>query len=119
MIILNMRDGSTVKFNIEKDEQRDKFNAIGSNPNEVKFISGLWINADKQKVTLPFPQKFRRVYFYCDIMRNRKDGSISGDQVVVQADDIRLLVTSYRSHDRMTRIDLRKTGKQVFIPQEG
>ena len=116
MIILNMKDGSTVKFNTEEDEQREQFNKLGYDPHKVKFISGLWVIVDKQRVTLPFPQKFRRVYFYCDIMRNKRDGVISGDQVVVQADDIRLLVTSYRSHDRMTRIDLRKTGKQVFIP---
>lgn len=124
MLVLNRRDGSAEKFDLGKEKDRKRFNAIGRNSSQVGDITGIWLNVGKQRTTLPFPSRFRRVHFYCDVLRSKDGSRITAQQLVVQAGDIRMIVTSYyeqrgdEESERMTRIDLRRTGKQVYSHQE-
>lgn len=117
MVILNFKDGSSRKLDLREKADRDELNRIGGTPTAVATVTGVWVNSDKFSVTLPMPQRFRRVSFYGELVIHPKGGE-RGEKVVLQADDIQQAVTLYYGEaPKMTRIDLTKMGKQIFRPE--
>jgi hypothetical protein len=107
MVSLNLKDGKTVKFNLSEEADRESFNAYGRDAGKV---TGIWITNNKKSCTLPIPTRFRRVLFYCELIK-------TGEAIVVQADGVRLVITNYYGDGSPNvRVNLIKTGKQMFMP---
>jgi len=121
MITLNLKDGSTLKLDLSKDTDRERFNFLGQNlssKNNSEVVTGLWLLADGQPaVTLPLPKRFRRVFFYVEPLFDRASDEIRGEVIRLQADDVCSVITRYyREGSKMVRVDLQHTGKPRFSP---
>lgn len=121
MITLNLKDGSTLKLDLSKEPDREKFNSLGqslSSKNNSEVVTGLWLLADGQPaVTLPLPKRFRRVFFYVEPLVDRASGELRGEVIRMQADDVCSVITRYyREGSKMVRVDLQHTGKPRFSP---
>lgn len=123
MVTLNLKDGSTLKLDLSKETDREKFNSLGqrlSSKLNSEVVTGLWLLADGQPaVTLPLPKKFRRVFFYVDPLTDRASGELRGEVVKIQSDDVCLVITRYyREGGKMVRVDLQHTGKPRLLTWE-
>jgi len=120
MVALNFSDGSTKKFDLSVEEEKVELNRLGQDTSALKKITGLWLMINKQHATLPMPWRFRRVFFYAKELKSKTGNYIAGEELTVQADDVRLILTGYYgSKPVMVRVDLKHTGKQRFIPKGG
>lgn len=124
MVSVNLKDGSTLKLDLTVETDRAFFNKLGQPTSSSKdaqtTVTALWfLQDDRPALTLPIPNKFRRVFFFVEQMFD-KDQIAKGDVVRIQADDVSLVVTRYyRENGKMIRVDLRHTGKQRFRPTLG
>lgn len=121
MVTLNLKDGSTLKLDLSKDADRERFNFLGqalSSKNNSEIVTGLWLLAEGQPaVTLPLPKRFRRVFFYVEPLMKRESDELMGEVIRLQADDVCLVVTRYyREGGKMVRVDLQHTGKPRYSP---
>lgn len=121
MVTLNLKDGSTLKLDLSKAADRERFNFLGqalSSKNNSEIVTGLWLLAEGQPaVTLPLPKRFRRVFFYVEPLMKRESDELMGEVIRVQADDVCLVVTRYyREGGKMVRVDLQHTGKPRYSP---
>lgn len=121
MVTLNLKDGSTLKLDLSKDADREKFNSLGqalSSKNNSEIVTGLWLLAEGQPaVTLPLPKRFRRVFFYVEPLTDRESGELRGEVIRLQADDVCAVITRYyREGGKMVRVDLQHTGKPRYSP---
>lgn len=115
MMILNRKDGSSERFDLTRSEDVERLNRLGQNPGQV---SGIWINSNGYCTTLPLPSGFRRVSFLCRLLK-KKDGSPSGEELTFQIDDFRTIVTTYYGdHPKMVKINMKRTGRQRFAPED-
>lgn len=124
MVTLNLKDGSTLKLDLSKATDRERFNFLGQNLSSKRnseIVTGLWLLADGQPaVTLPLPKRFRRVFFYVDPLIDRESGDLRGEVIRVQCDDVCQVITRYyREGGKMVRVDLQHTGKPRFSPAGG
>lgn len=121
MVTLNLKDGSTLKLDLSKDADRERFNFLGQNLSSKRnseIVTGLWLLAEGQPaVTLPLPKRFRRVFFYVEPLMKRESDELMGEVIRLQADDVCLVVTRYyREGGKMVRVDLQHTGKPRYSP---
>ena len=112
MVTLNLKNGETLKLDIREEADRERFNSLGqATSKDSETITGIWFNTENHGITLPTPRKFRRVFFYGELLTS-EDGQPTGEQITVQADGIRMIVTSYyRKQGKMARVDLWCTGQ--------
>lgn len=114
MVTLNLVNGETLKLDIAKKADRERFNSLGqssSNNDSKSSITGIWFNTENHGITLPIPRKFRRVFFYGELLMGKGDQP-TGEVITIQADDVRMTVTSYyRKEGKMARVDLLHTGR--------
>ncbi len=111
MVTLNLKNGNTLKLDISKKSDREKFNSLGQSSSDSDTITGIWFNTENHGITLPTPRKFRRVFFYGELLMN-EDSKPKGEQITIKADDVRMTVTSYyRASGKMARVDLWHTGR--------
>lgn len=121
MINLNLKDGSTLKLDLSKEPDREKFNTLGqclSSKNNSEIVTGLWLLAEGQPaVTLPIPKRFRRVFFYVEPLTDKQTSELRGEVIRMQADDVCTIITRYyKESGKMVRVDLQKTGEPRFSP---
>lgn len=119
MVSVNLKDGSTLKLDLTVKADRDTFNRLGqySSKDNTKTVTAIWfLQDDKPALTLPIPNKFRKVFFFVEQLIDKEERP-KGDVVQIQADDVNLTVTRYyRETGKMIRVDLRHTGKSRFSP---
>jgi len=117
MVRLNLKDGSVLKLDLKKDSDRERFNQLGQGLSSKlsETVTGIWFLKDDSSpaVTLPIPQRFRRVFFYLEPLIDRENVH-RGDFVWLQADEVSLTITKYFK-DGMFKVDLRYRGKQGEI----
>ena len=118
MIALNLKQGLTKKFDLSNQDDLRRFESFTqTNKNQ---ITGIWVvNEEKSSSVIPMPQQFRSINFYASQIFGKNEQLI-GERVIVQADSVRLTVTNFFMKDpKMVKINLERTGKQLFIPQGG
>ena len=122
MITLNLKNGTTKSFNIRKDHDRDELNSLGRGSSKLdsEVITAIWLKTENHAITLPIPQRFRRVLFFGELLFDKKSKKVNGEKIIIQADDVRLTITTYdRKEGTMHRVFMKKVGKQRFNPDGG
>jgi hypothetical protein len=122
VIIANLDDGKSEKFDIRKVSERTRFNSLGRDSFFCRKLRGLWLQIENHSTTIPLPKNFRQIYFCCDLLFSQRNGEdiVKGEKVTIHADEISVSVVSYYgSSPRMTRIDVEKIGKMRFLPEKG
>lgn len=122
MVTLNLKDGSTLKLDLSKEQDRERFNSLGhaASTKSAEVVTGLWLHTkDQPVITLPIPKKFRKIYFYSEYLIDKESQEKRGEVIRIQADDVCLMVTRYYKENAMVRVDLLKTGIPRFSPTGG
>ena len=118
---MNCKDGSTLSFELSKDEEYQRWVELTSRADFMQQVTGLSILYNTYWHTLPLPKRFRNINFHAKVLKSDKGGieRIIGERIVCQADEIQIsVITYYGNRPKMTRIDVRKIGKQRFSPKE-
>ena len=121
MIKVNCRDGRTLSFELLEEEDAKQWNDLMETREFVQGVTGISILYNTYWHTLPLPKKFRHINFHAELLKSVKEGAekVIGERIICQADDVQIsLITYYGNRPKMTRIDVRKTGRQRFVPKE-
>lgn len=116
MIVLNRRDGKTERFDLADEAETKRLNVLGADPQAASAITGFALKIEGRSTTLPTPKRFRRVSFFAEVVRDR-DGSVVGERLSVQADEIEVSATMWILTDS-ARVEIWKKGRRVFSPVE-
>lgn len=120
MFTLNFKDGTSKKFDILDELDRKTLNTIGQDHPIKKEITAIWLMTQNHSITLPIPQRFRRVLFFGEIIYEKKTDIVKGEKLTIQADNIKIIVTTYfRKEGTMHSVAIQNVGKQMFNPNGG
>lgn len=118
MLKLNFRDGTTLEFDLSKEDDFKQWNEWSSVKDFQERITGIGILHEKKFHTLPLPKGFKQVRFSAELVYKSK-GDVKkqlGEQLVCHADNIMLtlMVYTYKNPPSpvLARVDMRRIGKQ-------
>lgn len=97
MIKLNFKDGSTLEFDLKKEDDYKQWLEWVSEKDFQDKITGIGILHEKKFNTLPFPKGFKRVRFMAELVSKEKKGVKRelGERLICQADNIQLSILVY------------------------
>lgn len=120
MIKVNFRDGTTLAFDLSKDDDKRQWLEWSGIQDFQSKITGIGILNDKKFHTIPHPKRFKKITFYAELVFSEKKGKRRqlGERLVCHADNVKLelLVYTYTNPPPpvLARIDIGKIGKQMF-----
>lgn len=111
MVIANVSDGTTAKFDLSDAEQcRALLDLISSGR-----VSALSLHHDGTQHVLPMPRRFARKPLYAAEAVRNGTPEIIGERISVHAGDVRVSLTlTYKS--KLVRCDLVRTGRMAYNP---
>jgi len=118
MIKLNFKDGTTLEFDLNKDDDRQQWLEWVSEKDFQDKITGIGILHEKKFHTLTLPRGFKQVKFSAELVYRERKGVKKqlGERLVCHADALQLsiLVYTYKNPPPpiQTRTDLKRIGKQ-------
>jgi hypothetical protein len=97
MIKLNFKDGSTLEFDLKKEDDVKQWLEWSSVKDFQDRITGIGVLHNKKFHTLPFPKGFSRVRFMAELVTKEKKGVERelGERLICQADNIQLSIMVY------------------------
>ncbi len=121
MIKVNLRDGTTLAFDLQKQDDFQQWLEWSSVKDFQSRITGIGILHNKKFITLPFPKRFKKIKFYADLVYSEKrdgDKRLLGERLVCHADEIKFSVLVYTYNNppppMLCRLDMERIGKQMF-----
>jgi len=119
MVILNLEDGTSKKFDLQSPADLTSLNSLGGTAAFMARVRAIWISTEAQTETMPIPKGFRRFSIRADLVFAKAGGpKPKGERLILQADDISVALTAYYGPvPRMTRVDLQRTGKLRWAPE--
>jgi len=118
MLKINFKDGTTLEFDLNKEDDFQQWNEWSSVKDFQDRITGIGILHEKKFHTMPFPKGFRQVKFSAELVAKEKDGVKRqvGEKLICHADNIQMtmMVYTYKNPPPpiLARIDLVRIGKQ-------
>jgi hypothetical protein len=97
MIKLNFKDGSTLEFDLKKEDDLKQWLEWSFQKDFQNKITGIGILHEKKFHILPYPYGFKRVRFMAEIVVREKKGVKRelGEKLICQADNIQLSILVY------------------------
>lgn len=122
LIKVNRKDGKTLSFDLCRDEEYSDIQAKLDDVSFSKDITGIncLFNAFWHAITVPV--NFRNIKYDVEKVKFSKGGveKIVGEKIICHADDVRLTVlVYYNTCPKIARIELKKIGKQRYVPVRG
>lgn len=109
MVVVNLRDGSTLSFDPTDTRQREALAASLA----TRDISGVALLHAGRQYVLPRPRQFRGLVTYgCEVLRNGRPEPI-GERIWVQVEDVRASV-SLTYAGSVVRTDLARCGRMQY-----
>lgn len=121
MIKINKKDGKTISFDLNEENDKEKITELLGNKDFLGTITGLSSLHNTYWHALTKPKKFRSVSYHVESVKYKKGDveKIIGEKIICQADDIQLtILVYYNQRPKMTRIELKRIGKRRFIPNK-
>ena len=120
MIKVNTKDGSTLSFDMCDDKERKSVTGLLKERLFRDSVTGLSSLHNTFWHALLRPKRFRNVQYFVEQEIDRRNGDevVKGEKIICQADDVQLsILIYYNARPKMARIELKKVGKQRFIPE--
>jgi hypothetical protein len=120
LIKVNKKDGKTLSFDLEKDAEYIDIQKKLDDDVFIGEITGINSLFNTFWHALTLPKNFRNVTYGVEKVKHFKNGieQTIGEKIVCHADDVRLtILVYYNTCPKMARIELKKVGKQRFIPK--
>lgn len=120
MIKVNKDDGSTLSFDLAIDDNVADLSSLLEDKGVADGITGVGCLFNTYWHQLTKPKKFRNVSYHVEKVQQVKNGVSKdvGEKIVCQADDIQLsILVYYNVRPKMTRIEIKKIGKQRYVPK--
>lgn len=120
MIKVNKDDGQTLSFDLTEDDGCERIISLLRDKTFSDSMRGIGCLHNTYWHQLTRPKKFRNINYFVEKVKHEKNGVVKdvGEKIICQADDIQLtILVYYNVRPKMTRIELRKIGKQRFIPK--
>ncbi len=120
MIKVNFRDGTTLGFDLNSDDDRQQWEEWSSASEFQSNITGIGIVHNNRFLTFPFPRGFKTVKFYAGLVYSNKKGQrrLIAEQLVCHADEIKHTMLVYTFKDPpppiLCRVHMERIGKQMF-----
>lgn len=120
MIKVNFKDGTTLAFDLHKEEDKRQWDEWSMVSDFQQSITGIGILHDKKFHTIPVPKRFHRIQFYAELVfKSGDDGrQVAGERIVCHADEVKMELMIYTHKNppppMLSRISMMKIGKQVF-----
>lgn len=118
MIKLNFKDGTTLEFDLTKDDDRKQWVEWSSVKDFQDRITGIGVLHNKKYHALPFPRGFKKVRFHAELVyrKKKREKKLLGEKLTCHADNVKLSVLVYTYTNPpppiLSRVDLDKIGKQ-------
>lgn len=119
MIKINRKDGLTLSFDLDDDKQLEDITRKLEDKKFVDDITGMNSLYNTFWHALMVPKNFGKLNYTVEKVKHFKDGieKVIGEKIICHADNVRLTVLVYYNiRPKMARIELKKVGKQRFIP---
>ncbi len=119
MIKINKNDGKTLSFELDNVEDLESVKELLLDNGFANSITGISSLHNTFWHAITKPKKFNSVRYFIEHVKQMKGGSVKnvGEKIICQADDIQLSILVYYSiRPKMTRIELKRIGKQRFVP---
>ncbi len=110
MVIVNVSDGSTVRFDLSEPSQHQALTALIISGR----VSALSILHNGTQHSLPLPKRFKRPLYGAEPVSNGTPRVI-GERIYIQAGDVRVSLTATFTGS-VVRCDLVRTGRQRYSP---
>ena len=107
-----------MSFELRDAEQRAEWDSLSASDSFQQRITGIALLHNKTLHTFPLPKKFRQRRFSAGLLvtEGKDNPKQLGEQVVCQADNIRMTITAYYTRTpKMIRYDVVKTGYQRHV----
>lgn len=120
MIKINKDDGKTLSFDLTNEDECKEISLLLGENKFLKSMTGIGCLHKTYWHQLTSPKKFRNVRYTVEKVTHVKNGVTKnvGEKIICQADDIQLtIMVYYNVRPKMTRIELKKIGRQRFIPK--
>lgn len=120
MLMVNLSDGTTLKFDLDKDHERKMWEEWSTASDFQTKIRGIGVLHDGNYYSVPIPKRFKRIQFFAERVFNVKKGvqRKSGERVTCHCDEIKIdvLVYTYKNPPPpiRLRLDISRIGKQMF-----
>lgn len=120
MIKVNFKDGTTLAFDLNKEDDFKQWQEWNAVKDFQERITGIGILNKKKFHTLPAPRNFKDIQFHAELVFKEKDGIKRqlGERVTCVADDIRLSLMVYTYDDPpppiLSRFDVERVKRRNF-----
>ena len=122
MIVVNFKDGTTLKFNLNRQDDYNQWLEWSSVHDFQEKVTGVGIIHNRKFIAMPLPSKFKKCKFYAELVHTknkRKEKVLQGERLTCHADDVKLslLVYTYTTDPPppvLCKFTAEKIGRQVF-----
>lgn len=120
MVKVNLKDGTTLAFDLLKADDQQQWLEWSSVPDFQKRITGVGILHNKKFITLPLPKRFKKIRFYAELVYKERAGekSLLGEKLTCHADEVKMTMMVYTHSNTpppvLCRLDIERIGKQMF-----
>lgn len=108
MIQINLKNGSTIHFDLGQKQGHLGFQKFCNNPNAPDLITGLGILHNKKCSLIPIPKTGKVYGIGGNILLNKKNNTISGESVWYRMKNFLVTQTVYMGDHEIAKVEVKE-----------
>ena len=116
MLQVNQSSGDTAQFNLDIVADMERWRHLAGDPAFQGTITGASILWGGRIYAAPRPAKFKAIVYEVSLIRSRDGEHVTGEQIIVQADATRYVLTVWRGQNGSCKVEVERAGRRVHAP---